>query len=262
MQRSRTHPAPTNKKRHAPSPNTAGSQSPYHALEPVKLFEGSPKLLSRAQTMPLYLSDSVSAQTSAPTDIATPDTDKQDVLKGSQDAFFAKGMVAGPPFDLSLSSIISAQPPSSDLAQPMILQPGLGDANLPELNAMMFPSADPLVYPNQPITTLENRQSNQDSLDEMLGNNAFISNCGNEGLYDQLEGNMYGPVPSGISQGRPLSSASVPQFGNTGVEGGGNTSDQIFAQTERPGSTQGVNLEDIFGNEEWSTMGMDPTFGL
>jgi len=38
----------------------------------------------------------------------------------------------------------------------------LTNPNLPDLSAMMFPSAEPFTYPNQPLTTFENNQFAKD----------------------------------------------------------------------------------------------------
>lgn len=52
----------------------------------------------------------------------------------------------------------SGSQPSGATQPVYTLQNPYTGQSIPDLSALMFPSADPFVYPNQPMTTLENRQ--------------------------------------------------------------------------------------------------------
>jgi hypothetical protein len=60
-----------------------------------------------------------------------------------------------------VTSAMENSSPSNGLL-PYNLPLDLTNPNLPDLSAMMFPSAEPFTYPNQPLTTFENNQFAKD----------------------------------------------------------------------------------------------------
>jgi hypothetical protein len=60
-----------------------------------------------------------------------------------------------------VTSALENSSPSNGLL-PYNLPLDLTNPNLPDLSAMMFPSAEPFTYPNQPLTTFENNQFAKD----------------------------------------------------------------------------------------------------
>jgi hypothetical protein len=74
---------------------------------------------------------------------------------------------------------------------------------MPDLSAMMFPSADPFAYPpNHPMMDYEHEKQ-----DPMAGYNSppnptiYVSNGNpNPGVYDDLEGQIFGPLPPYLTQ--------------------------------------------------------------
>lgn len=133
---------------------------------------------------------------------------------------------------------------------------GMQNNYVPDLSSMMFPSGDPFAYPNQPMTTLERRQSIKQ--ENPVDPNMFSPPNTSGAPYDNLD---YGSLPYmmqsqqlgfGMQSMNPSMSMSntdstpttMPMQGN---EGGGWPQQQ---QQERPGGTPGVNLDQIYG-EDW-----------
>lgn len=100
----------------------------------------------------------------------------------------------------SSSPGISAQPLQYNLTQQFGASNGL-----PDLSAMMFPSADPFAYPNQPMMEYDNIK--QENIDNLLNSSQAPSFLSNEttapGIYDDLEGQLFGPIPPYLMQGQP-----------------------------------------------------------
>jgi len=126
---------------------------------------------------------------------------------------------------------------------------------IPELGAMMFPSADPFAYPNQPMIDFESRHTKQEFAGNILDTshpNMYLSNIGTNvsSPYDNIEGQLFGPLPPYLMQNQPnmdLSQMSMPMPGLNPQE--------IRAHS---GLTPrvGVNFDEIFaeGNDEWNNM--------
>ena len=133
---------------------------------------------------------------------------------------------------------------------------GMQVNSIPDLSSMMFPSTDPFAYPNQPMTTLENRQSIKQE-NPMDPN--FITAPNTSGApYDNLS---YGSLPYMMqsqqlglgmqsmnhSMGMGSTNATPTTMPMQGSEGGRWPQQQ---QQQRPGNTTGVNLDQLFG-EDW-----------
>ena len=72
-------------------------------------------------------------------------------------------------------------------------------ADLPNFNAMMFPSADPLAYPNQPMTLFE--RQDPDAFNPILfdpGNTTPATTPSNE----SIDARLFGPMPPYLMQGQ------------------------------------------------------------
>jgi hypothetical protein len=88
-------------------------------------------------------------------------------------------------------------------------QPYLDPDCVPDLSAMMFPSADPFAYPNQPMIEYDNSRQIQVELqkaDPQSNYPMFISNHGGSGAgngYDNLEGQLFGPLPPYLMHSNP-----------------------------------------------------------
>lgn len=165
----------------------------------------------------------------------------------------------------------------------------LTNPNLPDLSAMMFPSSEPFNYPNQPLTTFENNQFGKDQ--------AFFSNLNNVSAApmmssrpgttmdnDNLEAQLYTLPPYMMQQAQQQQAAwnmTAPQAqhqqqqqqqmngmrqlsGQYAMDGGPLGGNEGWGgRTQGMGSNQGfsgVNLNDIFGGEEWNGLLMDQGF--
>jgi hypothetical protein len=77
------------------------------------------------------------------------------------------------------------------------------NSSMPDLSAMMFPSEDPFAYPpNHPIMNYEDGK--QDPMGDYSRSNPtiYVSNGNpNPGAYDDLEGQIFGPLPPYLTQG-------------------------------------------------------------
>ncbi|KAF2020637.1 hypothetical protein BU24DRAFT_340202 [Aaosphaeria arxii CBS 175.79] len=145
---------------------------------------------------------------------------------------------------------------------------------LSDVNAMMFPSADPFAYPNQPMTTFENNHPHefrvkQDASPRVAGlpydvpvmksHPAGYSPAALAGLSmgprrPNEDVQLFGPMPMYLMHGAQLQGQrgfhppQPPQPQNvqmTGTPEGGN-----------------MNFDDLFGGEEWASTFMDQSMGL
>ncbi|KAI9817713.1 MAG: hypothetical protein M1832_004607, partial [Thelocarpon impressellum] len=155
---------------------------------------------------------------------------------------------------------------------PVQAQPSLGeDDAFPDLNAMMFPSADPFAYPNQPMTTLENRQYQYPG--------AFVppteakAGPGRE-VYVPVDEQLFGQaapyLPEGAQEqrvGGPLDMApQMDLLANDLLLNSANfglAPSQAFS-SQPPGGeitgAQGINLDELFGEHWADVMGDTPGF--
>lgn len=154
------------------------------------------------------------------------------------------------PYSTSNNSPSSSVPPSATSY-------GMSNTYVPNLSSLMFPSADPFAYPNQPMTTLENRQSIKQ--ENPMDSNMFSPPNTSGAPYHNLD---YGSLPymaqnqqhgfgmqnmtySMGTSNTDLTPTTMPMQGN---EGGGWPQQQ---QQQRPGSTPGMNFDQLFG-EDWA----------
>jgi len=115
----------------------------------------------------------------------------------------------------------------------------IGTSDLPDMGAMMFPSADPFAYPNQPMMEFDNQQQKNQLIGSYIDgssvpqNSIFMSN-------------------SGAGQQNPYDMDINMMAGMAGPHDGNNRQGGVFA----PDAASGMNFEDIFAgsNEEWGNM--------
>lgn len=164
------------------------------------------------------------------------------------------------------------QPRPSQAYPPASLTSLADTSGLPvDINNMMFPSADPLAYPNQPMSTFEDSHPQayhfkhsspqmaqvppQFSGVEMKPTPASyapspLSHMAPGGRRSDNEVQLLGPMPMYLMQGAqhrgPHPQHTVPG-----------------AQAHLPGQNPGnMNFDEIFGGEEWAQTFMDPSLGL
>lgn len=139
------------------------------------------------------------------------------------------------------------------------------DGTLPDLSAMMFPSADPFAYPNQALMEFDNLQPKDEHRGNLVNETRHPLYMSNGGLpvngFDNLDGQLLGPLPPYLMQdqpnvemGGPMNMGGAPTMGANDLAGYGGG---IMPNTS-------MNLDDIFNgnNEEWAGMLGDQGFRL
>jgi hypothetical protein len=165
------------------------------------------------------------------------------------------------PTNLSASGTPDSSSTSNSMQGSQYNMPQFGGNNgLPELSAMMFPSADPFAYPNQPMMEFENIK--QESLGDMDTRSQpppmYLSNGTNgTNMYDDLEGQLFGPIPPYLMQGQQL--FDMPEQMDTngmvsGMVSGLNPSEMGYHTGLTPNAE--INFDGIFSGDgdEWSNM--------
>jgi hypothetical protein len=168
------------------------------------------------------------------------------------------------PTDLSASGTPDSSSTGNSLQHPRYpLQQQYGVNNtLPDLSAMMFPSADPFAYPNQPMMEFDNVK--RENMEMMAGaqNAPMFMPSGTTGppIYDDLEGQLFGPLPPYLSQGQPNYDMQVQMDGGSNMMGGLNPQEMAYHTGMTPNSD--MNFDGIFTgeDEEWSNMLGDQGF--
>ncbi|KAL9606750.1 MAG: hypothetical protein Q9179_000106 [Wetmoreana sp. 5 TL-2023] len=128
----------------------------------------------------------------------------------------------------------------------------------PDMSTMMFPSNDPLAYPNQPMITIENYPGTSQS--QPFGPSVY-PNATNGDSYDDYNTPIYGPIP-------PYSMAGArgpSNMGNRGSEGqpimdGDQRQNQTPFRGRPGGPPPGSNWDAMFG-EDWSGGWADQGYG-
>ena len=209
------------------------------------------------------------------------------------------------PWPQSGASSLGQQPPTTNgldanafaqLSAPSALTNGLQQYSsfpptftnpaLPDLSAMMFPTADePFGYPNQPLTTFENNQQ----LDK---HNAYVNSQRfggfetsspmlpppSRGREDNIEAQFFA-LPPYIEQKQQQRQQQQQQPGRAITFPGNNAYNSNTVDTSPPMQMQSngmahdwynqpqmgqdlsnINIQDIFGGTEWNPMMMNPDF--
>ncbi|KAI9793277.1 MAG: hypothetical protein M1835_007348 [Candelina submexicana] len=166
----------------------------------------------------------------------------------------------------STSTITHHQHPPRDMPQQTQTQLQYGPHGIPDLSAMMFPSADPFAYPNQPMTSLESgnhRQMPFQNFDPISPKNPntnpmYLPSSGGSGnRYDSLEVELFGPLAPYLLQGQ-AGMGDIPAQ-QTPPSGLMDMTEDIYSQQPKSTVTPALNFNEIFGGEDWTGL-MDPAF--
>ncbi|KAI5273894.1 hypothetical protein E4T47_02847 [Aureobasidium subglaciale] len=150
----RTNPVPSRKRRQSsnngpPQPQSARSHPDISvtAKEPPPPQPGS---VQRASTFPNQTSN---------TSLASAYDQRMSFPTPSMSSGSGPYTPTSPNFNQQslVTAAMDTRSPSSGIL-PYNLPLDMTNPNLPDLSAMMFPSAEPFTYPNQPLTTFENNQ--------------------------------------------------------------------------------------------------------
>ena len=146
---------------------------------------------------------------------------------------------------------------------------------LSDVSALMFPSADPMAYPNQPMTTFENSHSQaferkhesptiahlpyQTPGLDMKSHHPF-SPAGMGPLPlgprrpTDSEVQLFGPMPMYLMQGAQLAGAHGQRSFHTPM--------QAAQQNPPVSNPENMNFEELFGGDEWNSMFTDQGMGV
>jgi hypothetical protein len=232
-------------KRPAPSPHRSASQNVRSVpdlppLEPVGLNQ-------RATTFPVAGSIYDSNSRFRTNTVSDPNLRQnfQDVLS---------------PTDISFASTpnsSSATDPSAQQAEFSIPQSFGSSNNFPDLSAMMFPSGDPFAYPNQPMTEFDNiKQENMTDVQNSPAAPLFLPNgTSGSGIYDDLEGQLFGPIPPYLMQGQQFFDASGQATTDSNILSSLGPQPMSFTYTPNVD----MNFDGILagGDADWSGWGAD-----
>lgn len=162
------------------------------------------------------------------------------------------------PTDLSASGTPDSNSTVNSMTRPQLTMPQFGNNNtLPDLSAMMFPSADPFAYPNQPMMEIENiKQENLGGIDNPSQvPSMFLSNSSSgSGMYDDLEGQLFGPIPPYLMQGQQPFDVSGQLDPGSNMMPGLHQSDMLYHTGMTPNAD--MNFDGIFSGDgdDWSNM--------
>jgi hypothetical protein len=170
------------------------------------------------------------------------------------------------PTDMSTVGTPDSSSTSNNMQQARFaLQPDFGiNTAVPDLSAMMFPSADPFAYPNQPMAAFDSIKSenmglmNNSQIPQMYLSNGIPTPT--SGRYDDLEGQLFGPLPPYLNQGQQ--SYDVNQLGAGPGMMGGLGPDMNYHTGVTPNNEMAGNFDGFFSGDgdEWSSA-LDQRFG-
>lgn len=264
-------PFSTSRKRPQPTPDNAGVQGDF-GVSDVKHtpenddFQGP----SRARTFPHGLLGRANKRNSMPSSVINPT------------------------YNLSDTNLVPVSPqvpigygtPSSTASGPTsaLFPQQLGDPNIPDLRAVMFPSDNPFAYPNQPMSTLEGTQymspeEQQDNFSAGTSEHDYhITNQMNTHIppdlsFNDLNNSVY---TNNLGQdyhqnghfSAPMGATNYPVTSMEGAMGMSAMSDPqegFWAQMNKQGIRTGmtpsaVNLDELFGGESWSNVWSEQNF--
>lgn len=138
-----------------------------------------------------------------------------------------------------------------------------GGSTLPDLSAMMFPSADPFAYPNQPMMDFEDvKRERAENMYSSQSQAMFLSDGSTgSGVYDNIEGQLFGPLPPYLMQGQQsIQNFDMPSHMAAGMISGLNPPDMNYHTGMTPNGD--ASFEGVFTGEgdEWSNMLADQRY--
>jgi hypothetical protein len=261
LKEGRNMAAQPKKKRSAPSSNPRGAQSSPELAQPTPRSTLGVGMLPRATTFPV------------PTTIQTGDL-QRDTAEGKR---FQTNTLSNPnlrqsfheimsPTDLSSTGTPDSSTTANSLQQPSYphQQPYNISTAIPDLNAIMFPSADPFAYPNQALMEFDNvKQENVGVANGPQEQQMYLSNGANgPSLYDDLEGQLFGPLPPYLMQGQPAYDLQGQMDTTNSMLGGLNPQEMIYQSGLTPNGEMTGNFDGIFSGDgdEWSSILTDQRY--
>ncbi|KUJ21154.1 uncharacterized protein LY89DRAFT_665606 [Mollisia scopiformis] len=172
------------------------------------------------------------------------------------------------PTDLSAVGTPDSSSTNNSIPQRFPIQQSQFGINtaVPDLSAMMFPSADPFAYPNQAMAAFDNmKQENIGLMNNSQIPPMYLSN-GNptptSGRYEDLEGQLFGPLPPYLSQGQQNYDLNSHLGAASGMMGG-LSQDMNYHTGITPSHEMAGNFDGFFSGDgdNWSNSLADQRFG-
>ncbi|RDL40450.1 uncharacterized protein BP5553_00429 [Venustampulla echinocandica] len=245
-------------KRPAASPNLSAQREPSSHEQSLHDPGPSMGLPGRATTFPMA---APSQNANKPTSPFEPNQFQMNTI--SNPSLRQSYLDLMSPADLSTTGTPDSGSTSNSIQQPLypLQQPYVGNS-VPDLSAMMFPSTDPFAYPpNQPMMELDNvKHENLGNFDNSQNQGMFMpSNTSAPGVYDDLEGQLFGPLPPYLIQGQP----NFDFQGQTDLGGGMMSGLNPPNMNYNPGLAQNGDMNFVLSdNDEWNNMLADQKYRL
>jgi hypothetical protein len=160
------------------------------------------------------------------------------------------------PIDMSTTATLDSTTSGPPLQAQYDFNPHFDSSNgIPDLGALIFPSADPFAYPGRSMTDLSNRQVKTEPMGGLLDNSSSMPNMYlPNGLsvsnpFDSLEGQLFGPLPPYLTQNQAnMNISGIDMNCIAGMD----LRDMRVHTGLTPG--EGLNFDEIFGegNEQWN----------
>ncbi|XP_014560655.1 hypothetical protein COCVIDRAFT_34294 [Bipolaris victoriae FI3] len=175
----------------------------------------------------------------------------------SNDSLPSFGMA--PIHDAQQSSVYSPSVLSNSFTDPSGMNVPIAD-----ISTMMFPSTDPLAYPNQPMTAFENRHPQAFDRTSVPPVSSGLPHPMSSGIDVKGHPPMFAPTSMPGGQGRPQNDNEAQLFSNIPMylmQGA-----QQYRTYPQPGmQIQGphnVQFDDLLTQEDWSHSFMDPALTM
>ncbi len=244
----------SNKKRSAASLNPAIKQEPRNSLDSIT-SQPTSSSGQRATTFPAPLSTAAANRQSLSFDsprYPSSALSDQNIRRSFQELVSLT--------DMSGTGTPDSSGTGNSLQSQFIFPQPFGSNNgIPDLGAMMFSSADPFAYPNQPLMEFDSHQQKMQMMGNMLDesnvSNMFYGNGSSVPTpYDSLEGQLFGPLPPYLMQNQP--NPDIIQMEMSGMPGLNPSAHSGLT----PCAT--MNFDEIFveGNDEWNKMFADQMY--
>ncbi|KAF4637909.1 hypothetical protein G7Y89_g173 [Cudoniella acicularis] len=250
LRESRSTPILPKKKRSAPSPNPSAPRAPER---PRSESGPSPSMgtASRATTFPIV----APAQTSSSSERSSQEGSRFHINTVSNPNLRQSYHELMSPSDVSAAATPDSHSTSNGILQPSYPPPpflGVHDS-LPGLNAMMFPSADPFAYPpNQPMMEFDNVKEEHTGLTNGSQTpNMYVPNTTSSGIYDDLEGQIFGPLPPYLTQGQQNFDFQGQIDAGGGLMSGLNPQEMNYHTGLTPNGDMNFVLSDV---DDWSNI--------
>lgn len=242
------------KKRSAPAPlpNPTGLRNVHLSRDPPEPVMG----ISRATTFPMQATSAQNINYPR-TSLDSNRFQSNPNLRHSYHEFMS------PSTDMSPIGTPDSSSTGGSMHPNYSLPPQFGvNTGVPDLGSMMFPSNDPFAYPNQPMMEFDNIKQENVMMSNSQVPPIYLPNGGPGQEYDDLQGQLFGPVPPYLQQVQTHFAMQAPMgHGGPGMMGSQGQGQEMNYHAGVPPNDD-MNFDGIFSGdaEDWSTMMADQRY--